>query len=84
VHLLDELVVGKLGEDDLVVGHFLAPRCRSKHGFARRGFSASFLSCQRGNAIADLRLTAKRKRLENQQISLSILRQALALAGRFA
>jgi hypothetical protein len=34
-------------------------------------------------AIADLRLPAKGKRLKKLVLFLSILRQALALAGRF-
>jgi hypothetical protein len=42
-----------------------------------------YLTREGNVAIADLRLPAKGKRLENLLVFLSILRQALALAGRF-
>jgi hypothetical protein len=83
VHLLHQLVVGKFRKDDLVVGHFNP----APHGIATASqgtkYWRSYLTRNGRVSIADLRLPAKGKRLENLLVFLSILRQALARTGRF-
>ncbi|WP_156937958.1 hypothetical protein [Mesorhizobium sp. LNHC221B00] len=83
MHLLHQLIVGKLGKDDLVVGHFDP----TPHGIATASQGTTdlrpYLTRWGRVSIADLRLPAKGKRLENLLVFLSILRQALARTGRF-
>ena len=63
MHLLHELVVGKLGKNDLVVGHVrAAPRSASHSGLRGGSFWRQSLSLPRRLSIADLRLPAKGKR----------------------
>ena len=62
VHLLHEFVVGKLGKDDLVVGHFkllMAPVPSRRRDTAKL---RQYVARKPFEAIADLRLPAKRKR----------------------
>ena len=66
MHLLHELVVGKFGKDDLVVGHFH----RAPAGVATAARKAQIFAFipnlpKRHASIADLRLPAKGKRPAN-------------------